>query len=282
MDRCIEVSLWDLAPHTESVYMGECLVDLQKAFLDDHAMWYRLEDPHNLRAASMLASRSPNVSPRSSFSVEHGGGGGGRMQPRSPRDHHLYRSISDDVDSIGEGQSLLHPDHAWAGGSRRGSSQSETLEVEVYQLGKDFSRSLPGSRRSSFQDREQQAAEAAALAMAGGGSGAETPPSASVYLASGRRRSSCVRREPDEILRTLKSAKGELGRTMSLQAAAELKRAPSTRRKCFWLSGGALVCAASFASGSALNGESEELLDLFHLPRIAAAYNSMCIQLFCR
>jgi len=35
--------------------------------------------------------------------------------------------------------------------SRRGSSQSEQLDVEPYQLNKDFSRSLPGSRRSSFQ-----------------------------------------------------------------------------------------------------------------------------------
>lgn len=62
----------------------------------------------------------------------------------------------DDVDSIGECTSLLHPDHAWTAGSRRGSSQSETLEVEVYQLGKDFSRSLPGSRRSSFQQQQEK------------------------------------------------------------------------------------------------------------------------------
>jgi hypothetical protein len=47
---------------------------------------------------------------------------------------------------------LLHPDHAYVGGSRRGSSQSETLEVDTYQMDKDFSRSLPGSRRSSFQN----------------------------------------------------------------------------------------------------------------------------------
>lgn len=62
----------------------------------------------------------------------------------------------DEVDSIGECTSLLHPDHAWTAGSRRGSSQSETLEVEVYQLGKDFSRSLPGSRRSSFQQQQEK------------------------------------------------------------------------------------------------------------------------------
>lgn len=240
MDRQIEVTLWDLAPHTESVYMGECVVQLQKAFLEDHAMWYRLEDPHNQRPVSMLASRSPSVSPRGSISIDHGSGN--RMPTRR---EHLYRSISDDVDSIGDGTTLLHPDHAWVGGSRRGSSQSETLEVEVYQLGKDFSRSLPGSRRSSFQDREQQAAEAAALAaaaaMGGGASGGETPPASAVYMTSGRRRSSCVRREPDETMRTLKTVKSELGRTMSLSAAEHQKRVPSIRRK--W--GGKCVCGVS-------------------------------------
>lgn len=231
MDRHIEVTLWDLAPHTESVYMGECVVQLQKAFLEDHAMWYRLEDPHNHRTVSMLASRSPSVSPRGSISVEHGG----CLNRMPTRRENMYRSISDDVDSIGDGTTLLHPDHAYAGGSRRGSSQSETLEVEVYQLGKDFSRSLPGSRRSSFQDREQQAAEAAAAAAAamgmGGSAGGETPPASTVYMASGRRRSSCVRRDPDETMRTLKTVKSELGRTMSLSAAEHQKRVPSTRRK---------------------------------------------------
>lgn len=64
----------------------------------------------------------------------------------------IKRSVSEDVDYIGS--SFLHPNHAWVPGSRRGSSQSETLEVEVYQLVKDFSKSLPGSRRSSFQDRD--------------------------------------------------------------------------------------------------------------------------------
>lgn len=68
---------------------------------------------------------------------------------------HMPFCVKDDVDSIGECTSLLHPDHAWIAGSRRGSSQSEQLEVEVYQLGKDFSRSLPGSRRSSFQSAEK-------------------------------------------------------------------------------------------------------------------------------
>jgi hypothetical protein len=68
--------------------------------------------------------------------------------------------FADDKDSDEKGSSpelnFLHPDHAWlalgsTSSSRRGSSQSEQLEVETYQLGRDFSRSLPGSRRSSFQ-----------------------------------------------------------------------------------------------------------------------------------
>lgn len=63
--------------------------------------------------------------------------------------------ISEDRDSEADGgdtaYGFLHPDHAYLAGSRRGSSQSEQLEVEPYQLNRDFSRSLPGSRRSSFQ-----------------------------------------------------------------------------------------------------------------------------------
>jgi hypothetical protein len=200
MDRHIEVILWDLVPQCEPVYLGECSVDLQKAFLDDRAVWYRLEDPKGLRS-TQIYNKSPNVSPRGSIA-------GGDMRLLRRTDYSINRSVSDDVDSIGDGLSLLHPDHAWVAGSRRGSSQSETLEVETYQLGKDFSRSLPGSRRSSFQDREE---------------GAPTPPS-NAYLRD-RRRSS-VRRDPDEILRSLKAVKGELGRTMSLQREQEL-RTPS-------------------------------------------------------
>ncbi|KAJ6643526.1 Regulating synaptic membrane exocytosis protein 2 [Pseudolycoriella hygida] len=205
MDRFVEIQLWDLVPHTESIFLGETNVDLQKAFLDDRAIWYRLEDPRNLRSGSM--NRSPSVSPRGSISVEYNRYG------RRNTDY-LQRSISDDVDSIGDGTSLLHPDHAWTAGSRRGSSQSETLEVEAYQLGKDFSRSLPGSRRSSFQDREQQECK----------DGEATPPPI-IYL-NNRRRSSCIRRDPDEILKSLKAVKGELGRTMSLSAA---EKRPTSR-----------------------------------------------------
>lgn len=216
MDRFVDIQLWDLVPHTESVFLGESNVDLQKAFLDDRAIWYRLEDPKNLRSGTMAMSRSPNVSPRGSISIEHC-----RMNAR--RDH-IQRSMSDDVDSIGDGTSLLHPDHAWAGGSRRGSSQSETLEVETYQLSKDFSRSLPGSRRSSFQDREQEIKE---------GESAAAPPPPTIYL-NNRRRSSCIRRDPDEVMKSLKAVKGELGRTMSLSAAPE-KRTSSRRKYCFCL-----------------------------------------------
>lgn len=192
MDRYLEIQLWDLVPHTESCFLGECNVDLQKAFLDDRAIWYRLEDPKGIRSNSL--SKTPNASPRGSLA---GVNDSYRMLPRN--NYAFQRSVSDDVDSLGDGTLLLHPDHAWMGGSRRGSSQSEQLEVEVYQLGKDFSRSLPGSRRSSFQDREENQ-EAA-------------PPA--TYMRD-RRRSSCVKRDPEEILRSLKAVKGELGRTMSL------------------------------------------------------------------
>lgn len=91
------------------------------------------------------------------------------------------------------------------GSSRRGSSQSETLEIETYQLGKDFSKSLPGSRRSSFQDQEKKSGDVSPVVI----------PNIS------RRRSSCIRKDPDEILRSLKAVRGELGRTMSLSRAEE-------------------------------------------------------------
>lgn len=188
MERMLEITLWDLIPHNEHAFLGECTVDIQKAFLDDRAVWCRLEDPRQLRG------KSPHTSPRGSIA------GAGKRN-----DFGNQRSVSDDVDSIGECASLLHPDHAW--GSRRGSSQSEQLEVEVYQLGKDFSRSLPGSRRSSFQSAQEQAAEQEIPAA--------PPP---VSYNRDRRRSSCTRmlRDPEEILKSLKAVKGELGRTMSL------------------------------------------------------------------
>ncbi|XP_066260247.1 regulating synaptic membrane exocytosis protein 2 isoform X2 [Euwallacea similis] len=200
MERVLEITLWDLIPHNEHAFLGECSVDLQKAFLDDRAVWCRLEDPRQLRG------KSPHTSPRGSIA------GTGKRNNFGDQ-----RSVSDDVDSIGECASLLHPDHAW--GSRRGSSQSEQLEVEVYQLGKDFSRSLPGSRRSSFQSAQEQAAEQAKEQVA-------VPPPAS--YSRERRRSSCTRmlRDPEEILKSLKAVKGELGRTMSL--TADKRRRSST------------------------------------------------------
>lgn len=197
LDRCIEITLWDLVPQADAAFLGECNVDLQRAFLDDRAVWVRLEDPKGLRGQSFF--KTPNASPRGSI-----GGDVSRFIRRN--EYGVQRSVSDDCDSIGDGNSLLHPDHAYLGNSRRGSSQSETLEVETYQLGKDFSRSLPGSRRSSFQDQEKKNGEA-------------TPPVLTYVL--GRRRSSVARKDPDEILRSLKAVRGELGRTMSLQRETE-------------------------------------------------------------
>lgn len=206
MDRYLEIELWDLIPQMDAMFLGECLVEIQKAFLDDRAVWCRLEDPRQLRSAGSGVRNS--ASPRGSVDLN-------RLM--RTRDYAVQRSVSDDVDSLGECTALLHPDHAWmSSGSRRGSSQSETLEVEVYQLGKDFSHSLPGSRRSSFQDREER------------GEGDMTPPTNYVR---DRRRSSCVRRDPDEIMRSLKAVKGELGRTMSLSAPPSDKRHSPSRRK---------------------------------------------------
>lgn len=201
MDRFVEIQLWDFIPQTEHIFLGEANVDIQQAFMNDNASWYRLEDPKGLRGACI--AKFSNPSPRGSIA----GPDVGRLIRRS--DFGIQRSISDDVDSIGEPCSLLHPDAAWFGGSRRGSSQSEQLEVEVYQLNKDFSRSLPGSRRSSFQNPEDQR------------SGQETPPH--TYVPSRRRSSIAVRKDPDEILKSLRN---ELGRTMSLEKP---KSKPSSR-----------------------------------------------------
>lgn len=211
MDRYLEIELWDLIPQIDAMFLGECMVEIQKAFLDDRAVWYRLEDPRQLRSGA----RAPTASPRGSIAAA---GSMDLNRLMRTRDYAIKRSVSDDVDSLGDGTSLLHPDHAWVSGSRRGSSQSETLEVEVYQLGKDFSHSLPGSRRSSFQDREREERE----------SGEMTPPTNYVR---DRRRSSCVRRDPDEIMRSLKAVKGELGRTMSLSAPNEKTRHSPSRSK---------------------------------------------------
>ncbi|XP_013171881.1 PREDICTED: regulating synaptic membrane exocytosis protein 1 [Papilio xuthus] len=189
--RALELTLWDACPGIDPVLIGECTMELEKAFAEERAVWWTLEE---------RGIRSASTSPRGSLA-------GARALRRG--DFASQRSVSDDVDSIGECASLLHPDHAWVAGSRRGSSQSETLEVEVYQLGKDFSRSLPGSRRSSFQQQDK------------GADGAVAPTGS---RRSERRRSSCVRRDPDDILRSLRAVKGELGRTLSLSGSTARRK----------------------------------------------------------
>lgn len=102
-----------------------------------------MEDPRGLRSG-----KSPYCSPRGSLSME--------VAQRFLRKNELReRSYSDDTQSDSGSPELcfLHPDHAWHVNSRRGSSQSEQLEVEPYELNRDYSRSLPGSRRSSFQSQ---------------------------------------------------------------------------------------------------------------------------------
>ncbi|XP_069701298.1 regulating synaptic membrane exocytosis protein 1 [Periplaneta americana] len=221
MERTIEVTLWDYCPDRESIFLGESTVDLQKAFLEDRPVWYRLEDPRQLRSGG----KSPHSSPRGSLASEIAQ----RLLRRA--EFGQQRSFSDDKESDDKASSpefnFLHPDHAWlalgsASGSRRGSSQSEQLEVETYQLGRDFSRSLPGSRRSSFQSAQNASLE----------KDPEMPPPS---YNKERRRSSCSRstRDPDEILRNLKAVKGELmlGRTLSLSGEKRTHRRHKDRRE---------------------------------------------------
>lgn len=108
---------------------------------------YRLEDPRGWRSG-----KSPYASPRGSVSAEVS-----MIAQRLLRRDIRERSYSDDTQTHSESGSpepyFLHPDHAWQANSRRGSSQSEQLEIEPYELNKDYSRSLPGSRRSSFQSQ---------------------------------------------------------------------------------------------------------------------------------
>lgn len=204
LKRFVEIQLWDMVPHAEFVFLGLCTVDIQKALMDDGATWCRLEEIIDVKSSNFNVSLDL---PSTTVSVEH-------MQ-RLRRSEQMRSSSSDDVDSIGDATSLLHPDHAWASGSRRGSSQSEKLNVESYQLGKDYSHSLPGSRRSSFQDSQ--------------GNTVEKTDDSTIFnsLCITRRRSSCTRREPDEFLKSPKGSKTKLGRTLS--ASSSEKRLTKTK-----------------------------------------------------
>ncbi|XP_054006344.1 regulating synaptic membrane exocytosis protein 1 isoform X3 [Hylaeus anthracinus] len=203
MKRAIEVTLWDFCPDSAKVFLGECNVNLQRALENDRAVWYRLEDLRGLRLG-----KSPYCSPRGSFSTE--------IAQRLLRKTELpERSYSDDTQSDSGSPELgfLHPDHAWHANSRRGSSQSEQLEVEPYELNRDYSRSLPGSRRSSFQSQGGTDSKR--------GSMGEADMSVMMHHNRDRRRSSFTRPMRDhgdilEDLRLFKAAKRELNRTMSL------------------------------------------------------------------
>jgi len=39
LNRNIEVALWDLFPQLDPIFLGECSVDIHKAFIDDKAVW---------------------------------------------------------------------------------------------------------------------------------------------------------------------------------------------------------------------------------------------------
>lgn len=195
LKRFVELQLWDMVPHSEFAFLGLCTVDIQKALLDDKAIWCRLEEAKDFR------SSNHNVSldlPSLTAPPEH--------MARLRRSENLRSSSSDDADSLGDASALLHPDHAWLSGSRRGSSQSEKLSVDTYQLSKDYSRSLPGSRRSSFQDSQ------------GNNCDNDSNLFNSLCL-TGRRRSSCTRREPDEFSKSPRGSKSKLGRTLSASSS---------------------------------------------------------------
>lgn len=236
LKRHVEIELWDMVPHADFVCLGFCMVDIQKALLDDGTIWCRLEDRVDLNTSQTnlsfdSASSNLRTSPTTLRvgSIDKSGSGEwssnkpihGEMSHSHNRLHrgeHMRSSSSDDVDSIGDASSLLHPDHAWTtgGGSRRGSSQSEQLNVEQYQLGKDYSHSLPGSRRSSFQDVQ-------------GNCDNNNTSDSNIFntlCLTGRRRSSCTRRETD-FSKTHKGSKTKLNRTLS--ASSSEKRLTKTK-----------------------------------------------------
>lgn len=52
----------------------------------------------------------------------------------------------------------------------------------------------------------------------------DASPSMAACRRNERRRSSCVRRDPDDILRSLRAVKGELGRTLSLSGSTARRK----------------------------------------------------------
>lgn len=211
-----------MVPHAKDVFLGVCTVDIQKCLLDDGVIWCRLEENDPASSQANLSIDFSNNAKASTFrpiTLEVTGGNKGsewskpihgetsHSMTRLHRGEHMRSSSSDDVDSIGDPSSLLHPDHAWTSGSRRGSSQSEQLNVEQYQLGKDYSHSLPGSRRSSFQDSQ------------GNCDNSDSNIFNSLCL-TGRRRSSCTRRDPhEEFSKSHKGSKSKLNRTLSASSS---------------------------------------------------------------
>ncbi|XP_045127949.1 mucin-12-like isoform X10 [Portunus trituberculatus] len=137
----LEISVWDYISHTENGFLGETLIDLRHAYLDERPTWYRLQERR---------SRSANATPRGSivsydFSVP---------SVRRPSVRSGSGTWNDGEDSRNSSldSGLLHPDLAWRDSrspSRRGSSLSEQAENEVYQLSRSYPHSLPQSRRSS-------------------------------------------------------------------------------------------------------------------------------------
>ncbi|ROT77780.1 hypothetical protein C7M84_003519 [Penaeus vannamei] len=54
----LEMSVWDYISDTENGFLGETLIDLRHAYLDERPTWYRLQERR---------SRSANATPRGSI-----------------------------------------------------------------------------------------------------------------------------------------------------------------------------------------------------------------------
>ncbi|CAL4141766.1 unnamed protein product, partial [Meganyctiphanes norvegica] len=141
MSLTLELTLWDFINEIDNLFLGECLLDLRHASLDDRPTWHRLQERR---------SRSASATPRGSIAAPYD------FQRRPSSSMRSVGSGDDDGENDSRASSmdsgLLHPDLAWResrSSSRRGSSLSEQAENEVYQLNRSYPHSLPQSRRSS-------------------------------------------------------------------------------------------------------------------------------------
>lgn len=209
MNRHLNVQLWDLMAQTYSIFIGECNIELQQAFLENKAIWYHLEDSKGLRNVSITKLLAQQ---RISNEV------GGQLLRRDGSQQ------LQDTDVNNETVSLLHPNHAWLVASRRASSHSVVMEVDSYQLSNNFSHSLPGSRRSSIEDPNRNNATA--------NKSAQLTPANSMQRID-RRLSSISPRDSDELLNACRTNLTDLQLTQTAAAGDSNYRHIRSKRKYF-------------------------------------------------